>query len=65
MLRTLNTAEAYHCRGRKARLFHDLERICLCFFGHAYMPRILVSYATRSMANMYAAVLVSTECASA
>ena len=34
MLRTVNTAEAYHCRNRKSRLFHDLERICLCFFRH-------------------------------
>ncbi len=30
-------------RNRKSRPFHNLRRHCLCFFRHAYIPRIRVS----------------------
>ena len=39
-------------RTRKSRPFHNLRGIEVCVFRYAYMPRIRVSYATRSIASM-------------
>ncbi len=50
--RILISARPYSTLRRKSRLFHDLAEKRLCFFRHAYMPRIRVSYATRSIASM-------------
>ena len=43
MPRIMISARPYSTSRRKSRLFHNLAEKRLCFFRHAYMPRIRVS----------------------